>query len=113
MTPAMDLEGTRSMDWFFDQWVRSTGIPHYSVEFQVKPHDQEFLVTGKLMQRGVDEVFTEPVPLYGTRPGPGAKMEKLGVVVTNGTETRFRFVTKSRPVKIMIDPRNTVLCIAN
>jgi hypothetical protein len=40
-------------------------------------------------------------------------MEKLGVVVTNGTETRFRFVTKSRPVKIQIDPRNTVLCIAN
>ena len=113
MTPAMDLEGTHSMDWFFDQWVRSTGIPHYSVEFQVKPHDQEFLVTGKLIQRGVDEVFTEPVPLYGTRPGPGAKMEKLGVVVTNGTETRFRFVTKSRPVKILIDPRNTVLCIAN
>jgi Peptidase family M1 domain len=113
MTPAMDLEGTRSMDWFFDQWVRSTGIPHYSVEFQVKPHDREFLVTGKLMQRGVDEVFTEPVPLYGTRPGPGAKMEKLGVVVTNGTETRFRFVTKSRPVKILIDPRNTVLCLTN
>jgi hypothetical protein len=113
MTPSMDLEGTRSMDWFFDQWVRSTGIPHYSVEFQVKPHDREFLVTGKLVQSEVDEVFTELVPLYGTRPGPGAKVEKLGVVVTNGTETRFRFVTKSRPVKVLIDPRNTVLCITN
>ena len=70
MTPAMDLEGTRSMDWFFDQWVRSTGIPRYSVEFQVRPHEREFLVTGKLVQSGVDEVFTEPVPLYGeTRAG--------------------------------------------
>ena len=27
MTPAMDLEGTHSMDWFFDEWVRGTGIP--------------------------------------------------------------------------------------
>ncbi|MFY9731534.1 MAG: M1 family aminopeptidase [Candidatus Acidiferrales bacterium] len=113
MTPAMDLEGTRSMDWFFDQWVRSTGIPRYSVVFQVKPHEREFLVTGKLVQSGVDEVFTEPVPLYGTRPGPGGKMEKLGVVVTNGTETRFRFIAKSRPAKILIDPRNAVLCLTN
>jgi aminopeptidase N len=113
MTPAMDMEGTHSTDWFFDQWVRSTGIPHYSVEFQVKPRDREFLVTGKLVQSGVDDVFTAPVPLYAMRPGPGAKPEKLGVVVTNGTETRFRFVTKSRPAKILIDPRDTVLCVTN
>jgi len=111
MTPAMDLEGTHSMDWFFDEWVRSTGIPRYSVDFQVKPHDQEFLVTGRLMQSGVDEVFTAPVPLYIGKPG--GKMERLGVVVTNGNETRFRFVTKLRPAKILIDPRNTVLCLTN
>jgi hypothetical protein len=111
MRPAMDLEGTHSMDWFFDQWVRSTGIPHYSVEFQVKPHDQAFLVTGKLIQSGVDEVFTAPVPLYAGKPG--GKLERLGVVVTNGTETRFRFVTKFHPAKILIDPRNTVLCLTN
>jgi aminopeptidase N len=111
MTPAMDLEGTHSMDWFFDEWVRSTGIPHYSVEFQVKPHDQAFLVAGKLVQSGVDEVFTAPIPLYAGKPG--GKLEKLGVVVTNGTETRFRFVAKSHPAKILIDPRKTVLCLTN
>jgi hypothetical protein len=111
MTPAMDLEGTHSMDWFFDEWVRSTGIPRYSVEYQVKPHGEEFLVTGRLMQSGVDEVFTAPVPLYSGKPR--GKMERLGVVVTNGTETRFRFVTRFRPGKILIDPRNTVLCLTN
>jgi hypothetical protein len=114
MTPAMDMEGTHSMDWFFDQWVRSTGIPHYSVEFQVKSREREFLVTGKLVQSGVEAVFTAPVPLYALYSGrPGVKPEKLGVVVTNGTESRFRFVAKSRPVKILIDPRNTVLCLTN
>ena len=46
MTLAMDLEGTRRMDWFFDEWVRETGIPHYSVKFEVKPRGNEFLVTG-------------------------------------------------------------------
>jgi Peptidase family M1 domain len=108
MTPAMDLEGTHSMDWFFDEWVRGTGIPQYSVEFQTKPHGQEFLVTGKLLQSGVDDVFTAPIPLYAVRTG--GKLERLGVVVTNGHENRFRFVSKDRPARIVVDPRLTVLC---
>jgi hypothetical protein len=108
MTPVMDLEGTHSMDWFFEEWVRGTGIPKYSVEFQVKPRGPEFLVTGRLMQSGVDEVFTAPVPLYAGKAG--GKLERLGVVVTNGPETRFRFISKIRPARIVIDPRLTVLC---
>jgi aminopeptidase N len=108
MTPAMDLEGTRSMDWFFEQWVRDTGIPHYSVEFQVKPHGEEFLVTGRLLQTGVEDVFTASVPLYGGKPG--GKMERLGLVVTTGPETRFHFMAKHRPQKILVDPQLTLLC---
>jgi len=107
MTPAMDLEGTHSMDWFFEQWVRGTGIPHYSVEFHVSPHDQEFLVTGRLLQTGVNDVFTVAVPLYAGRAG--GKQERLGVVVTTGPETHFRFVSKIRPAHILIDPRLTIL----
>jgi hypothetical protein len=56
-------------------------------------------------------VFTATVPLYVARPG--GKTERLGVVVTNGSETRFRFVTKLRPTKILIDPHSTVLCLTN
>ena len=108
MTPAMDLEGTHSMAWFFDEWVRGTGIPQYSVEFQVKPHDREFLVTGKLKQTGVDDVFTAAVPLYAGRAG--GKMDRLGVVVTSGGENSFRFMAKAKPTHILIDPRRTVLC---
>src|SRR5438445_10110278 len=38
---------------FFDQWVRSTGIPRYSVEFTVRPQANGFLVRGTLKQSGV------------------------------------------------------------
>jgi len=107
MTPAMDLESTHSMDWFFAQWVRGTGIPHYSVEFQVKPHGQEFLVTGKLLQTGVEDIFTAAVPLYGGKPG--GKLERLGMVVTTGPETRFHFVIRNRPPRILVDPQLTIL----
>jgi hypothetical protein len=107
MTAAMDLEGNHSMAWFFEQWVRGTGIPHYKVEFQVKPRGQEFVVTGKLEQSAVDEAFTAAVPLYGVRP-PG-KRQRLGIVVTTGPETRFQFVTRTKPSRILIDPDLTVL----
>jgi hypothetical protein len=107
MTRAMDLESTHSMDWFFAQWVRGTGVPHYSVEYQVKPHGQEFLVTGKLLQAGVEDIFTAAVPLYGGKPG--GKLERLGVVVTTGPETRFHFIGKNRPPHILIDPQLTIL----
>ncbi|MGA8222236.1 MAG: M1 family aminopeptidase, partial [Candidatus Acidiferrales bacterium] len=107
MTAAMDLEGTHSMDWFFDQWVRGTGIPHYAVDFRTSQHGKEFVVTGRLLQTGVDDVFTAAVPLYAGRPG--GKQERLGVVVTTGPETHFRFVSKTRPPHISIDPHLTIL----
>jgi aminopeptidase N len=108
MTPAMDLEGTHRMNWFFEQWVRETGIPRYKVEFQVKPRGSEFQVTGKLVQRNVEGVFTASVPLYAAHTG--GKPERLGNVVTTGSETRFHFTTRVRPTRILIDPHLTLLC---
>ena len=108
MTPAMDLEGTHSMAWFFDEWVRGTGIPQYSVEFQVKPHGREFLVTGKLKQSGVDDVFTAADSAVR-----GASGRKDGPAGRGGDERRresFRFMAKAKPTHIVIDPRLTVLC---
>jgi aminopeptidase N len=108
MTPAMDLEGTHRMDWFFDQWVRGTDLPRYTVKFEVKPHGNEFIVSGKLEQAGTEEAFTAAVPLYALRIG--GKPERLGVVVTTGAETRFHFESRIRPTRIVIDPNLTLLC---
>ena len=113
MTADMDLEGTRRMDWFFDEWVKETGIPRYAVKFDVKPHGNEFIVTGRLEQSGVDDLFTAPVPIYASRPGPGSKPVRLGVVITKGPETRFRFTSRIRPTHLVIDPHLTILCQTN
>ena len=107
MTPAMDLEGTHRMDWFFDQWVRGTDLPRYDVKFEVKPHGNAFVVTGKLEQSGTEDTFTAPVPLYAVRVA--GKPERLGVVVTTGAETRFQFESHIRPTRIVIDPNLTLL----
>jgi hypothetical protein len=53
------------------------------------------------------------VPLYATRPGPGSRPALLGVVITTGPETRFRFTSRIRPTHISIDPHMTILCQTN
>ncbi len=111
MTPAMDLEGSHSMDWFFDEWVRSTDIPRYSVEFTVRPQGKNFLVRGTLQQSGVAENFVAAVPLYAARPG--GKPVPLGTVVTSGAATSFQFVSRAPIKRILIDPQLTLLCRIN
>jgi Peptidase family M1 domain len=109
MTPAMDLEGGRSMEWFFEQWVRGTGIPHYRVEFNVHHGDKGYLVKGKLFQEGVPRSFIASVPLFAG--GVGAHVTPLGVVIAAGPETSFHFTAQTEPHKIVIDPQMTLLCV--
>jgi Peptidase family M1 domain len=109
MTPAMDLEGGRSMEWFFEQYVRGDGIPRYRVEFTVRRTDKGVQVHGKLFQSGVPRSFIAPVPLY-VSSGAGHTVF-LGTVVASGQETPFSFTTKADPRKILIDPHMTLLCV--
>jgi Peptidase family M1 domain len=107
MTPAMDLEGGRSMEWFFEQWVRGTGIPHYRVEFTAHDTEKGYQIRGKLFQTNVPRSFIASVPLYSSGAGHG---ELLGTVVAAGPETSFHFVVRIPPHKIVVDPRMTLLC---
>jgi len=108
MTPAMDLEGGRSMNWFFDEWVRGTGIPHYRLEFTAHRDDTGYAVRGKLFQTRVPRWFLASVSLYAAVAGSGRVF--LGNVVASGPETSFHFHTAGAPHKILIDPQMTLLC---
>jgi hypothetical protein len=107
MTPGMDLEGGRSMEWFFEEWVRGTGIPHYRVEFTSHHTEKGYQIRGKLFQTGVPRSFIARVPLYSRGAGHGTL---LGTVVAAGPETSFRFDTENLTHKIVVDPQMTLLC---
>jgi Peptidase family M1 domain len=111
MTASMDLEGNKKLDWFFDEWVRQTGIPRYSVEFQARARGQEFLVSGKLHQDNVPDYFIASVPVYGA--ASGGKPVLLGTVVATGPQTSFHFTSHFKPSKLVIDPQATILCKTN
>jgi Peptidase family M1 domain len=108
MTPAMDLEGGRSMEWFFEEWVRGTGIPHYRAEFSTHHTEKGEVVRGKLFQTGVPHSFIASVPLYANS-GSGHPIF-LGVVIADGPDTSFHFLTQVPAHKLVIDPQMTLLC---
>jgi hypothetical protein len=110
MTPHMDLEDSHSMDWFFEEWVRGTGIPRYHVEFTVHRNEKGYLIRGKLLQRGVPRSFIASVPLYANASAGHPFF--LGVVTAAGPETSFHFTADAAPHKIIIDPQMTLLCVA-
>jgi hypothetical protein len=97
------------MEWFFDEWVRSTGIPRYSVEFTARPQGKGFLVRGTLKQSGVPGNFLAAVPLYAARAG--GKTVPLGTLATSGERTPFQFFSSVQPRRLVIDPQLTVLCL--
>ena len=109
MTPNMDLEDSHSMDWFFEEWVRGTGVPRYHVEFTVHRNEKGYLIRGKLFQRGVPRSFIAPVPLYANAGAGHSPL--LGVVTAAGPETSFHFTAGAAPHKIIIDPQMTLLCV--
>jgi hypothetical protein len=61
----MDLRGDGKLDWFFDEWVYGTELPHYDVtsEFSTTP-DGITSVHMKLTQSNVSKTFVMRIPLY-------------------------------------------------
>jgi hypothetical protein len=105
MTPAMGIEGRRSMDWFFADWIHGTGIPRYHIEYSTRRSEKGYVVKGKLLQSGVASSFVVPVPIYSSNGG------YLGRVIASGAETPFHFNSTREPGKLLIDPQMTLLCI--
>jgi hypothetical protein len=103
----MAIEGRRSMEWFFADWVRGAGIPHYKLEYTTKRSEKGFVVKGKLQQTGVPDSFVAPVPIYSVGAG------YLGRVIAGGPETAFHFVSQREPGKLLVDPQMTLLCVVD
>jgi len=105
----MDLEGGRSMEWFFAEYVHGTGIPHYKVQFTSRSTEKGFQIRGKVLQSGVPNSFVAPVPLYGSTAV--GRTFYLGTVTVTGEETNFTLTSTSEPRKLLIDPHMTLLCV--
>jgi hypothetical protein len=94
-----------NLQGFFAQWLNSTGIPEFTVEYVVYRTRKGFRVLGKVKQP--IDTFSMPVQIrIDTEGNPETKTLDVA-----GTESEFLVETFGRPKPggIRIDPNNTIL----
>lgn len=116
MTPAMDMEQNHRMDWFFNEYVYGTELPHLHFEGQVKSTaDGGNEIHFKLEQSGVSENFKMIVPLY-IEFNDGRTL-RLGIIPMYGNSTSDKTVPIGKfsvPIKrVLIDALQDVLAVEN
>lgn len=94
-----------NLQGYFAQWLNSTGVPEFSIEFVTYRTRKGFRIVGKVKQPL--DTFSMPVQLRIDTEG-NPEMKTIQVA---GTETQFTEETFGRPKSggIRIDPNNLVL----
>jgi len=110
MTPEMDLEGNGRMEWFFRQWISGTALPHYVLQYRLRPTpDGRYRLWLKISQSRVPDDFRMLVPVY-LDYGKG-KLVRLGTATLQGNgsvETEVTLATP--PERVLLNAFEDVLC---
>jgi hypothetical protein len=85
MLPEMNLDGDRTMNWFFRQYVYGTELPTYKFEQSMDTRDGQRILTLKLTQSGVSDGFKMLVPLYAELTD--GRVVRLGSATIIGNST--------------------------
>jgi hypothetical protein len=105
LPPAKPNQPAVNLVAFFSQWLNSTGIPEFDLEYITYRTTKGFKVVGKIRQPL--DTFRMPVDVrVQTEGNPVDK-----AVIVDGTSTEFEVDTFGRPVPdgISIDPNDTLL----
>jgi len=97
----------QSLNWFFQQWVESSGAPEFKMEYTVFRTQKGFRVMGKISQDL--DLFRMPVTLRVETEGNPE--EKTIEVV--GTSSEFVVETFGKPKNVVLDPKGLVLRFSN
>ncbi|HEX2710990.1 MAG TPA: M1 family aminopeptidase, partial [Candidatus Acidoferrales bacterium] len=107
MTPAMDLDGNRHLDWLFNQYVYGTGIPQYEFHYTVEPAEgNKWKVSGNVAQRGVPQGWKDAIPIY---MHANNRTMRLGFVTAQGENTPFDFLLPMQPGQLTINDNEDLL----
>jgi hypothetical protein len=96
------------LDAFFDQWVYGTGIPELKLQSSISGSAPKVKVKLTVQQSGVDEDFGALVPVELQMPG---KHTLTHWVKTASEPVTITFDVRARPLKVTLDPVNTLLAI--
>lgn len=109
MPPAADLDHNHQLNWYFDEWVKGTGIPTYTISSTVRQGERgKYVVQGTIRQDGVNADFEMLVPVvayYGKDP------KALGRVAVSASGGKFRYVVSQKPTKVTVDDEDILAVV--
>lgn len=103
----MEEVSNQKLDYFFLQWIESSGAPEFKLDYTVFRTTKGFRLMGKISQDL--DTFRMPVELrIETEGNPEDKK-----VDVSGTSSEFVLETFGKPKRVIIDPNNHVLRFSN
>ena len=97
----------QKLDYFFLQWIESSGAPEFKMDYTVFRTSKGFRVMGKISQ----DLDTFRMPVEMRIETEGNPEEKR--IEVSGTSSEFVVETFGKPKKITLDPNNKVLHYSN
>ncbi len=108
MTKIMDLQHNGRLDWFFNEWVYGTQVPHYDFEYTLTPaSDGKTKLQVNITQSRADKNFIMLVPVFADF---GKGMARLGQMAVDGNKTATLEVEiPAKPKKVALNAYKEIL----
>lgn len=117
MTPDMDAEGNKKMDWFFNEYVYGTQLPTYKLDYANFEADANGGMTMnlKITQANVDDKFRMLVPVYlELEEGKVVSLGRVRLIGNSSFEQRITLKDlKNKPRRALINYYDDVLASPN
>ena len=109
LPPSAQYEGRKSLDWFFDEWVNGTAIPHLELDdVKIALRGGRTVATGKIVQKDGPKTLVTCVPIYA-QVATSIKPIPVGRVFADEEETSFRINVPPGTKRLVFDPNGTIL----
>jgi hypothetical protein len=99
-----------TLEEFFERWVYGTGIPNLKLSWSMRGKAPNLKLRGTLTQTGVEEDFSVEVPVE-IQLARGRTITRA--VRTSATPATFEIPLVRPPLKVLLDPSQSVLAVRN
>ena len=99
-----DKISQQNLRYFFAQWVEGTGVPEFTVDYQIiRTRSGKFRTRGTVKQNL--ETLRMPVELLLRAEGDNQQK----IVRIDGRSEDFDFESNGQPIEVVVDPNNKIL----
>ncbi|HEU4413170.1 MAG TPA: M1 family aminopeptidase [Candidatus Angelobacter sp.] len=108
MPPALNYEGRKSLEWFFDSWVNGNSIPQFSLQgVRMVPAGSKVKINGIIVEDHAAKDMVTAVPLYVVDRQGTSRF--LAFVFADDAKTTFTLTAPAGTKQILLDPEETLL----